>query len=47
MPAVAEAMDCFGRFNGGVLLHGEIGPQVPFENIEALYQAFYELGRYD
>ncbi len=43
--AVAEAMDCFGRFNGGILLHGEIGPQVPFENIVALYEAFDELGR--
>jgi len=44
--AVAEAMDSFGRFNGGILLHGEIGPQVPFENIVALYEAFDELGRY-
>jgi uroporphyrinogen decarboxylase len=44
--AVKEAIAAFGRFNGGVLLHGEIGPDVPFENIEALYSAFYEYGRY-
>lgn len=44
--AVREVMDCFGRFDGGVMLHGEIGPDVPFENAEALYAAFYEDGRY-
>jgi uroporphyrinogen decarboxylase len=44
--AVAEAIEAFGRFNGGVMLHGEIGQEVPFENIEALYSAFYELGEY-
>ncbi|MBI2297950.1 MAG: hypothetical protein HYU66_03185 [Armatimonadetes bacterium] len=44
--AVREAMECFGRFNGGIMLHGEIGPNVPFENIEALYSAFYEYGTY-
>jgi len=44
--AVKEAMAAFGRFNGGILLHGEVGPDVPFENIEALYSAFYEYGKY-
>lgn len=44
--AVREVMEAFGRFNGGVMLHGEIGPNVPFENIEALYSAFYEYGTY-
>ncbi len=44
--AVDEVMHEFGRFNGGVLLHGEIGPHVPFENIEALYTRMYEAGRY-
>lgn len=43
---VKEAIEVFGNFNGGVMLHGEIGPDVPFENIEALYSAFYEYGRY-
>lgn len=44
--AVKEAIEVFGNFNGGVLLHGEVGPDVPFENIEALYSAFYEYGVY-
>ncbi len=44
--AVKEAIEAFGRFNGGIMLHGEVGPEVPFENIEALYSAFYEYGKY-
>lgn len=44
--AVEEVMEVFGSHQGGVLLHGEIGPGVPWENIEALYRAFYECGRY-
>ena len=44
--AVKEAIAAYGRFNGGVMLHGEIGQEVPFENIEALYSAFYEYGSY-
>ena len=44
--AVKEAIECFGRFDGGIILHGEIGPDVPLENIEALYSAFYEYGQY-
>lgn len=44
--AVKEAVAAFGRLNGGVLLHGEIGPDVPLENIEALYSAFYRYGQY-
>jgi len=44
--AVKEAVRCFGRFNGGVMLHGEVGPDVPLANIEALYGAFYEYGTY-
>ncbi len=44
--AVNEAVVAFGRFNGGSILHGEIGPEVPLENIEALYSALYEYGKY-
>jgi len=44
--AVKEAIAAFGNFNGGVLLHGEIGQEVPLQNLEALYSAFYEYGRY-
>ena len=43
---VKEAIEVFGNFNGGVMLHGEVGPEVPLENIEALYSAFYEYGQY-
>lgn len=44
--AVKEAIAAFGNHKGGVLLHGEVGPEVPFANIEALYSSFYEYGRY-
>ncbi len=44
--AVKEAIAVFGSYNGGVMLHGEVGQDVPFENIEALYSAFYEYGQY-
>jgi len=44
--AVKEAVEVFGNYNGGVLLHGEVGPDVPFENIEALYSSFYRYGKY-
>ncbi|MFQ5808202.1 MAG: uroporphyrinogen decarboxylase family protein [Armatimonadota bacterium] len=44
--AVKEAIAAFGSFNGGVLLHGEVGQEVPLENIQALYSAFYEYGSY-
>ena len=44
--AVREAIEAFGSFNGGCILHGEVGQEVPFVNIEALYSAFYRYGRY-
>lgn len=44
--AVKEALEAFATEDGGCMLHGEIGPDVPFENIEALYSAFYEYGAY-
>lgn len=43
---VKDAIASFGRNKGGVILHGEVGPEVPYENIEALYSAFYKYGRY-
>ncbi|MGQ9790747.1 MAG: uroporphyrinogen decarboxylase family protein [Armatimonadota bacterium] len=42
---VRETVELFGRFNGGLILHGEIGPEVPWENIVAMYEAFEEFGR--
>ncbi len=44
--AVREVIEVFGNYNGGVILHGEVGPEVPYENIEAMYAAFYEFGEY-
>jgi len=43
---VKETVELFGRCNGGLILHGEIGPDVPWENIVAMYEAFDEFGRY-
>ena len=44
--AVKDAVARFGNHNGGVMLHGEVGPEVPLENIEALYSSFYRFGGY-
>jgi len=44
--AVKEAIEAFGTFNGGAILHGEIGPEAPFENIKAMYDAFHKYGQY-
>ena len=43
---VKETVETFGRFNGGLILHGEIGPDVPWGNIVAMYQSFEEFGWY-
>ncbi len=43
---VQRAIAAFGAHDGGVILHGEAGPEVPLENIEAMYAAFYRLGTY-
>jgi len=43
---VKEIITLFGNHNGGLILHGEIGPDVPFENIQAIYQAFEKYGKY-
>lgn len=44
--AVKEAYEAFSTEAGGIMFHGEIGQEVPFANIEALYSAFYEYGVY-
>ena len=43
---VKEIIALFGNRNGGLILHGEIGPEVPFENIKAMYHAFRKYGQY-
>ena len=44
--AVKEAIEAFGSFDGGAILHGEIGPEAPYENIKAMYDAFHKYGQY-
>jgi len=43
---VKYVLKLFGDYNGGIILHGEVGPDVPLENVQALYSAFYDCGRY-
>ncbi len=43
---VKKVLKLFGSHNGGIMLHGEVGPDVPLENVEALYSAYYEFGHY-
>jgi uroporphyrinogen decarboxylase len=41
---VARTLACCGTAEGGLIACGEIGPDVPFENIRAMYEAFREFG---
>jgi hypothetical protein len=43
---VKRVIAVFGREGGGLILHGEIGPDVPLENVRAMYAAFREYGQY-
>ena len=43
---VKKVLKLFGDYEGGIILHGEVGPEVPLENVEAMYSAFYEFGGY-
>lgn len=43
---VKKVLKLFGDYNGGIILHGEVGPDVPLENVQALYSAFYDYGGY-
>jgi uroporphyrinogen decarboxylase len=43
---VKRTIAAYGSGNGGVLLHGEVGPEVPYGNVEALYSSFYTYGTY-
>ncbi len=43
---VKNIVALFGNFNGGLILHGEVGQDVPFENIRTLYGAFGKYGSY-
>ena len=43
---VRDIIRLFGDFDGGLVLHGEVGQDVPFENIKCMYDAFARYGRY-
>lgn len=44
--AVRRTFDVCGSGKGGVIACGEIGPDVPLENIRAMYEAFIEYGSF-
>jgi uroporphyrinogen decarboxylase len=39
---VWDAVENLGKFNGGLILSAELGPDMPFENIEMLFKEFYK-----
>ena len=39
---VREIWELFATPQGGLIAHGEAGPEVPLENVEAMYEAFRE-----
>lgn len=43
---VKEVFDALGSYNGGLIGHGEIAPDVPPENIRAMFEAWREFGVY-
>lgn len=43
---IKEVIDCLGSYGGGLIGHGEIGPDVPLENVRAMLEAWMELGSY-
>jgi len=43
---VRRTFEACGTAGGGLVACGEVGPDVPLENIRAMYEAFREYGRY-
>ena len=43
---VKRTFESCGSSQGGIIACGEIGPDVPLENVHALYLAFKEFGDY-
>jgi len=41
---VKEVFDALGSYNGGLIGHGEIAPDVPLENIRAMFEAWRKVG---
>jgi len=44
--AVQQVFEACGTPDGGIIACGEVGPDVPLENIRAMYEAFREFGAY-
>jgi len=43
---VRETIEALGTFNGGYIGRGEVAPDVPLENVRAMFEAFIEFGTY-
>lgn len=43
---VRDVVECLGSFGGGLIGHGEIGPDVPLDNVRAMLEAWHEFGTY-
>ncbi len=43
---VKEVFDALGSYRGGLIGHGEIAPDVPLENVRAMFEAWREFGTY-
>jgi len=41
---VHEVYQALGTYNGGLIGHGEIAPDVPLENVRAMFEAWREIG---
>jgi len=41
---VQHVFEACGTPQGGIIACGEVGPDVPLENIRAMYEAFREYG---
>ncbi len=41
---VRNVFELLARPEGGLIWRGEVGPDVPLENVEAMLKAFYEFG---
>ena len=43
---VLEVIRALGDFRGGLIACGQLGPDVPLKNAEAMMKAFYDYGKY-
>jgi hypothetical protein len=43
---VHRTFEACGTAEGGIIACGEIAPDVPLVNVRAMYEAFWQYGRY-